>query len=57
MLNRAGFMDEFGKERLFPSIEDAVTFASGGNRVVSKMTIQIFTDIYEIKYHTLGALA
>ena len=38
ILNRAGFMDEFGKEWLFPSIEDAVTFASRGNRVVSKMT-------------------
>jgi len=37
MLSRAGFMEEFGKEWLFPSIEDAVTFAAGGNRVVSTM--------------------
>jgi len=36
MLIRSGFMEEFGEDWLFSSIEDAVTFASGGNRVVSK---------------------
>jgi len=35
MLLRSGFMDQFGKEWLFPSIEDAVSFAAEGNIVVS----------------------
>ena len=35
MLLRSGFIDQFGKEWLFPSIEDAVRFASEGNKVVS----------------------
>ena len=35
MLLRSGFMDQYGKEWLFPSIEDAVRFASEGNKVVS----------------------
>ena len=35
MLIRSGFMDQFGKERLFPSIEDAVRFATEGKKAVS----------------------
>ena len=35
ILLRAGFMKQFGKEWLFPSIEDAVRFATEGNKVVS----------------------
>ena len=33
-------MDQFGKEWLFPSIEDAVRFASEGNKVVSYVYIR-----------------
>ena len=44
MLTRSGFMDEFGKEWLFPSIEDAVTFAAGGNRVVSDIVVVVWSD-------------
>ena len=35
MLSRSGFMDQFGKEWLFPSIEDAVRFATEGKKAVS----------------------
>ena len=46
-------MKEFGEDWLFPSIEDAVTFASEGNRVVSKtiytMIIPLFQFIVENK--------
>ncbi|XP_065886960.1 prestin-like isoform X2 [Dysidea avara] len=44
MLIRSGFMDEFGKEWLFPSIEDAATFAARGKRVVSAAKRPLFKD-------------
>ena len=44
MLIRSGFMDEFGKEWLFPSIEDAATFAARGKRVVSDMIVVVWSN-------------
>ena len=35
MLTRSGFFDRFGKEWLFPSLQDAVNHAEMGVRLVS----------------------
>ena len=34
MLERAGFYKKFGKEWLFPTIQDAVAFAKGGTNLL-----------------------
>ena len=50
MLIRSGFMDQFGKEWLFPSIEDAVRFATEGKKAVSYTCniIILFINLFHI---------
>ena len=49
MLSRSGFFDRFGKEWLFPSLQDAVNHAETGVRLVRGL--QLRTYVYALTKH------